>query len=112
MNDARRNTRKRTFLAAYAKVGEDRLPTACLVRDVSQTGARILLDATAEVPEVFDLHINGRDQLWRVETVWRRGAEIGVRLLTKRPCGLPGTSRRPSAAATAAVHVDAPDLRG
>lgn len=115
MDETRGSTRKRTFLAAYAKFGEGRLPVACMVRDLTQSGARILLGGSEDVPRTFDLHINGRDKVWRVEIVWRRAAEIGVRVLSKRPYQVPGAPyalANPRAGKAAVFHVDAVDVCG
>ena len=50
----------------------------CTMRDISETGAKVIAVKPAEVPEKFRL-ILITDQVMRdAKVVWRRGREIGV----------------------------------
>jgi hypothetical protein len=48
----------------------------CAVRDFSASGAR--LQVGVELPESFDLMVDGRDERLRAELKWRRGEHVGV----------------------------------
>ncbi len=53
--------------------------TACLIHDVSATGAKIAIPEGAEVQDPFILHLapgGGSRRICRV--VWRRGSKIGL----------------------------------
>ena len=70
MSEQRRTSRKNSFRAAY--VGLDGTPKwqFCLVRDLSPTGAKLDVVGCAGLPQTFDLHISGRDRVYRAEIVW------------------------------------------
>lgn len=91
MDDNRRSGRKKTFLTAYAVVGGSQGALPCLVRDLSQSGARIMMAGAERLPARFELHINGRAHMLRVDTVWRTATQAGVRLLEKVPAPAPQT---------------------
>lgn len=49
----------------------------CIVRDLSDSGARLQFDSPAEVPPRFEIRINGAG--WRTAQVrWRTGKDVGV----------------------------------
>ena len=50
----------------------------CAVRDLSDTGARLLVEGSIDAPDTFELlvAIDGTEADCRV--VWRRGKEVGV----------------------------------
>jgi hypothetical protein len=50
----------------------------CAVRDLSESGARLLVDGSIDAPDTFELiiDIDGLEADCRV--VWRRGKEVGV----------------------------------
>jgi hypothetical protein len=54
-------------------------PQKCTVADVSQTGARIVLEADGELPDRFILLLsrNGAPRR-RCRVIWRDGATVGV----------------------------------
>jgi hypothetical protein len=54
-------------------------PQKCTVADVSQTGARIVLEADGELPDRFILLLarNGAPRR-RCRVVWRNGTTVGV----------------------------------
>lgn len=51
---------------------------ACIVRDISAAGARLLLPEAASVPESFDLSLDPRGDRWACRVVWRQAGEVGV----------------------------------
>ncbi len=93
MTDKRRVARKKSFLTAYVSLDASQKPIPCLVRDLSRTGARIILAGADRMPDLFELQINGRDQILHVETRWRGTTEIGVRLIAKTPVDHATTDR-------------------
>lgn len=67
----RRNTR----IEAFITFGRTRLP--CIIRNVSDTGAKLEVAKVAGIPDVIVLHAPGhRPQTCRV--VWRALRELGV----------------------------------
>jgi hypothetical protein len=63
----------------------------CLVRDFSETGARLGFGTVVSVPDSLELHIPARDQTLKAEVRWRREEEIGVSF------GVPNTASEGSA---------------
>ncbi len=87
MNPGERNTsyaerrasqRARAFLRAVIIHPDGHSRTACLVRDISEGGARIDAPASVAIPEYFELFIPLKGLQHRSRTMWRAGNEIGV----------------------------------
>ncbi len=51
---------------------------ACLIRDLSDKGARIVFSDTVTLPDIVELYIPQRDQTLRARVQWRRNDEIGL----------------------------------
>jgi hypothetical protein len=66
----------------YAENGA--LPRDCVITDISERGARIIV-RDAAVPDQFDLQIFGDRALREhCEVVWRLGDEVGLRFIGDR----------------------------
>ena len=67
-------------------VATDGFTAECLIRDVSQKGARLRVDNIASVPPEFELvWSGGHRRLAKVR--WRRKGEIGVAFVERRAFG-------------------------
>lgn len=53
----------------------------CVVRDISEGGARLRIEGTAPIPERFELVVPSRNLRMRARTVWVRDNERGVEFL-------------------------------
>ena len=51
---------------------------ACIVRDISAAGARLLLAEAGHMPETFTLCLDPGGDPWTCRVVWRSLGEIGV----------------------------------
>ena len=51
---------------------------ACIVRDISAAGARLLLPEAGLMPETFTLALDPGGDPWTCRVVWRSLGEIGV----------------------------------
>ena len=51
----------------------------CMVRNVSDIGARLKVESTALIPDQFDLLINQEGQLYPAVVMWRNMLELGIR---------------------------------
>jgi hypothetical protein len=78
MAERRNSTRTKSFLRGFVYVSRKRGALSCLVRDLSEKGARIIFSDTVTLPDVFDLYIPQRDQNFRARVQWRRNDEIGL----------------------------------
>lgn len=82
MPERRDSSRRRVYLGAGIRHPLVLSQTECLVRNLSEGGARLALSETVPVPGRFELVTKGRDAACTVEVVWRRGDALGVRFLT------------------------------
>jgi hypothetical protein len=72
--------RRRTRLSAAAVFGSNDMVVACTVRDKTETGARLLIEAGAQVPDKFHVVELSTGDAHRAEVVWRDDAFVGVTL--------------------------------
>jgi hypothetical protein len=78
MSERRRARRTRSFLRGFVYVSRQQGALACLIRDMSDTGARIVFSDTVTLPNTIDLYIPQRDQTLRAKVRWRHGDEVGL----------------------------------
>ncbi len=78
MGERRNSRRTKSFLRGFVYVSRKRGALFCLIRDMSEKGARIVFSDTVTLPDVFDLYIPQRDQSFRAKVQWRRNDEIGL----------------------------------
>lgn len=78
MSERRNSRRSKSFLRGFVYVSRKRGALACLVRDLSEKGARIIFSDTVTLPDMLDLYIPQREQTLRARVKWRRNDEIGL----------------------------------
>jgi len=76
MQERRRVPRTRVFMAAKAVTGSRGY--ACLVRDISTLGGRIEFEATASIPDMFELIFDGARTIRTCRVAWRSDIQVGV----------------------------------
>ena len=81
--DRRGSPRRKTRFKATIVQGAERETLDCTVRDLSETGARLRLDAPEALPATFHLIWQADRAVFEVEAVWRSSAEMGVKFLSK-----------------------------
>ena len=67
------------FTAYYMEEGEP--PVSCKVNDISPMGARLTVDAPADLPDVLRLFVPDLRLRFEAEIRWRGVAEVGVMFL-------------------------------
>jgi hypothetical protein len=97
MGERRVSRRSKSFLRGFVYVSRKRGALACLIRDLSDKGARIIFSDTVTLPEVVDLYIPQRERTLRARVQWRRNDEIGLAFVE--------AARAPEAAPSAAEVV-------
>jgi hypothetical protein len=75
--ERRRYPRRRLQYAAKIDLRDGGALQACILRDISDTGARMLV-LTEELPDQFDLLLSQLNRR-RCNVIWRNGQEIGVK---------------------------------
>ena len=93
--DPRVAPRLKTLLAARINFNNGQSALDCLIRNLSDTGAKLIVSAAVTLPECFDLIIAQKSVTRRARIAWRRGEEIGVRF----EAGYPSESSDPDASA-------------
>ena len=78
MNERRASRRQKSFLRGVVYFDKRRSETACLVRDLSEDGARIVLSQTITILDVIELQIPQRVQTLSARVQWRRADEVGL----------------------------------
>ena len=78
MSERRNSRRSKSFLRGFVYVSRRRGALACLVRDLSDKGARIIFSDQVTLPDMVDLYIPQREQTLRARVSWRRNDEIGL----------------------------------
>jgi hypothetical protein len=89
MGERRQAGRRKSFLRGLVYFDNKHGALSCLVRDLSDKGARIIFSENVTVPETFDLHILQKNQTLRARVSWRRGDEIGLDFPAKAAAAKP-----------------------
>ena len=87
--ERRRSARRRVFKSAICTHSGKHIGVPCTVRDISQSGARLRIEATMAVCKQFELLIEIDGLEAKCDTIWRKGHEMGVRF-----CAPPRTGRK------------------
>lgn len=81
--EKRKQLRRYLEYRAHIDLGDGSPARACLLADVSETGARIKLDAPSMMPSQFMLLLAGAGNARRrCGVVWASGRQLGVRFLS------------------------------
>jgi hypothetical protein len=78
MDNNRNARRQKSFMQGRVFFDNRRSSADCLVRDVSEVGARLRFSGTLNLPDVFELFIPHKGETRLAKVQWRRGEEIGV----------------------------------
>jgi PilZ domain-containing protein len=78
MAERRRSARQKSFLRGCVYFNKRRNAFDCLIRDISDAGARIIFSDTVSIPDIVDLYIPQKEQTVRAHVQWRHGDEIGL----------------------------------
>ena len=78
MAERRRSVRKKSFLRGCVYFNKRRSAIDCLIRDISDQGARIIFSGATNFPDVVELYIPHKEQTVRAHVQWRRGDEVGL----------------------------------
>jgi hypothetical protein len=78
MAERRSSARQKSFLQGRIYFNNRRSSVDCLIRDYSETGARLKFSESIAVPEAMELHIPNKEEIHRARVEWRSGNEMGV----------------------------------
>lgn len=81
MQERRSFHRGRTYLSGRI-IFNNRFSTMdCLVRNMSQSGAKLIISSTVMVPVEFDLLVHNKGDSRRARLIWRSDTEMGIALI-------------------------------
>lgn len=78
MDEHRRATRRRALKGAQIIFNEGSSVIDCVVRDLSETGAKLKIPSPIGVPDTFTLSVQGDNTRRKCRVAWRRATELGV----------------------------------
>jgi len=78
MPERRITSRQKSFLQGRIYYNKRRSSVDCLVRDVSDTGAKLVFGVTVTIPDVVELYLSNKDEVRSAKVQWRKGNEMGV----------------------------------
>ena len=80
--DNRRHKRTNLHYPAWVMAEADSPPCNCMLWDVSDTGGRLTIEKTSDIPELFVLVFSkDGDHPRKCHTVWRNELELGFKFL-------------------------------
>jgi hypothetical protein len=78
MSERRQLPRQKSFLRGCLYFNNGRASATCLIRNISNRGARILISQTLNIPDIVDLYVTQKAQTIRARVEWRRDDELGL----------------------------------
>jgi hypothetical protein len=78
MQERRGAPRKRSFLKGIVYFNNRLSSIDCVIRDFSNSGARLEFAAAVSLPDTVELFIPTRDQTLASQVRWRKADEVGV----------------------------------
>lgn len=85
MTERRQAYRRRALMGGRIRFRVQTATLDCLVRNLSDGGARLVLDNAMWLPEQFDLDIRHRDLRVGARVIWRRLREAGIAFMPDAP---------------------------
>jgi hypothetical protein len=77
-NERRTLSRSRTYLEARIAYNHRFSTMDCFVRNLTQSGAKIVFSDLASIPGEFDISIGWQGESRRARVVWRTKSEAGI----------------------------------
>lgn len=78
MQERRSAVRQKTFLKGIILFNHRKSSADCVIRDLTDQGARLQFSASVITPDVVELQIPNKDQILQAHVRWRKGDECGV----------------------------------
>jgi hypothetical protein len=104
MNDEHRiATRHRSFLQGRIYFNHRRSSVDCLIRDISDTGAKLIFSDAVTTPEFVELHIPNKQETYAAKVQWRRGDAVGVEFIRADAPSISPATQEPAPDLTARV---------
>ena len=76
--ERRKARRQKSFLRGCIYFNKRRGAVDCLIRDISDEGARVIFSDTVSIPDIVELYIPQKENTLRAHVQWRHGDELGL----------------------------------
>ena len=76
----RRDNDRRGVMIPATITCPDGLEIPCILRDMSESGAKLSISQRHRLPEAFTLRVPGREHTYPVRRMWQRGDFAGIAL--------------------------------
>src|ERR1700680_295462 len=70
--------RHKSFLKGRIYFNNKQSSIDCLIREISEGGARLTFSDSVATPDVVELYIPNKDETYRAKVKWHKGDEMGV----------------------------------
>jgi hypothetical protein len=78
MKEKRKSPRQRSFLRGFVRLIDQNYSQSCIVRDVSETGAKLRFKYPTSIGGNVELHIPEKQKIIQASVVWIDNCEVGV----------------------------------
>lgn len=78
MSEQRQSARQRSLLGARVCYNQRRVTLDCVVRNISDGGALLVVSDAVALPASFELEIAQRRRSYNAHVRWRSGTRVGV----------------------------------
>jgi hypothetical protein len=76
--EKRKSPRQRSFLRGFVRLGDQNYSQSCIVRDISETGAKLRFKHRTSFTGSVELHIPEKQKVIQASVVWGDNCEVGV----------------------------------
>jgi PilZ domain len=92
IEDKRKSGRQKLFLRGFIRTPLYNSNIDCIVRDLSETGAKLRFRCTLSITDFLELHIPTKGQILQSKVAWIDGCEVGVSFDPVVAFGTPSSS--------------------
>ena len=78
MLELRKTEREPSFLRGRVILDDERTSIDCIIRDLTESGARVIFASNVTVPETVTLSIPAKDKVHQARVTWRNNFAIGL----------------------------------
>jgi hypothetical protein len=76
--EKRKSPRQRSFLRGVLRLGDQNYSMSCIVRDLSETGAKLRFKSPTSFTGKVELHIPEKQKTIQASVVWIDNCEVGI----------------------------------
>ena len=76
--EKRKSPRQRTFLRGVLRLGDQNYSMSCIVRDISETGAKLRFKSPKSFSGKVELHIPEKQKTIQATVAWVDNCEVGI----------------------------------